>query len=1214
MYQPPITPVILLLLVLGPLITPHPCVEGTRIGYVHTKEPLLSGALGACDPSPNATSCVGGIASVSAFARRAVVDGDVDFVLLVPQIDIASAFTSMHPNNKGVNIDVFSRIHDQCALHNDSRVHMRAYVAEASVMASTKINVRSLRDLVIRPLSATIVPPATSPWRDVVSPVMYVNVNNGAEVSAYDLNSGLRGNSMLPVAAVLHVDDMSRVWTASTALSPLAAGVGGLPSGYEAIGRTSAASVLAETIRTARQVAGLVVLTSDDVAVTPEILLRDMLEYEMLYLDEHRDTSAGTTAYVVPNLLPDVFLLQRPRWGFRNMTQVTINATYTAENGTTMAAVRTVYVGAMGTSTGFMTLDLNETAVTMSVGLARSTAPNPAISGVSLYEFNPKTISNATKDALYFEDQAYLLGLSRVATSFDPVVGQTLEAMPAAYVGPAVYTCFGGECGQSSLVARALQWRFDADIAFINSGGVRGGGWAAGDVHMSDLFGMFPFSNNPCYGRILGLRIYQLFSYALSVSAFTTTYTASGADLLQAAGVRIEYVMDHDVGGIGAKILSFEVFNKTTSQYLPLDRLRYYTFASNDFLCGVHGVYSSMLSGNNAYRGESVIPRISSDTLVTVCADFLTAITPYTPITTNYYVPIPLSAVTSGSRSYLHFPTGAASCTTKQWYDAGVATCKDCPEGMHHSQADVSVCVTVASSLTSTSTALIIGLSVGGGLLLVLLLVLTILCEYRRRSGSRCNGNAPKGGADVAIVFTDIKSSTKLWGAVPMSMGVALDAHHLIIRGVVATHKGYEVKTVGDSFMIAIDDPQRAVDMAIGIQRALHPEDYIDDDPEEISGPTDGDPWNGLRVRIGIHYGPVEVILDEVTKGYDYYGPTVNVAARVEGVTDGGQLCVSEAVSSALSHAHPEYTINPMSKVELRGVKDEVQIHCIVPKGLESRVFETRLLLPGILSSRFTSGPDESDKYSAVHSNLSAVSHVPLNSQTRVIRDTVREAVRALSGDERIDVLERIRKAWRVQLPSNGPFKGITATDKKKKNIHIYTRQSSQQENKPRREGSVGFIRTGSGPPPMVTFPPDDTVSRMSVESDEENDEDVIFRVVAQRMAPRLLKPISHSFHTNSNRNEGSTIEMQEFRTQHNRIRYPSGESRLSIASGVMSASSRRIDTVDAGEFSILSHGGHDATSLRPRGSSLSPPESSGDGALSGSVLAISPTQRWSMY
>ena len=71
------------------------------------------------------------------------------------------------------------------------------------------------------------------------------------------------------------------------------------------------------------------------------------------------------------------------------------------------------------------------------------------------------------------------------------------------------------------------------------------------------------------------------------------------------------------------------------------------------------------------------------------------------------------------------------------------------------------------------------------------------------------------------FLFTDIQDSTKLWGAAPASMSVSLDKHHQVIRECIACHKGYEVKTVGDSFMIACSSSAAAVHIAADIQLRL---------------------------------------------------------------------------------------------------------------------------------------------------------------------------------------------------------------------------------------------------------------------------------------------------------------------------------------------------------------------------------------------------------
>ena len=50
--------------------------------------------------------------------------------------------------------------------------------------------------------------------------------------------------------------------------------------------------------------------------------------------------------------------------------------------------------------------------------------------------------------------------------------------------------------------------------------------------------------------------------------------------------------------------------------------------------------------------------------------------------------------------------------------------------------------------------------------------------------------------------------------------------------------------------------------------------------------------WNGLRVRVAIHYGVGDIIYDPVVKGYDYQGAVVNTATRMLSLCHGGQVCI----------------------------------------------------------------------------------------------------------------------------------------------------------------------------------------------------------------------------------------------------------------------------------------------------------------------------------
>eukprot|EP00669_Euglena_mutabilis_P012395 TRINITY_DN7023_c0_g1_i1.p2 TRINITY_DN7023_c0_g1~~TRINITY_DN7023_c0_g1_i1.p2 ORF type:complete len:270 (+),score=56.47 TRINITY_DN7023_c0_g1_i1:61-810(+) len=92
---------------------------------------------------------------------------------------------------------------------------------------------------------------------------------------------------------------------------------------------------------------------------------------------------------------------------------------------------------------------------------------------------------------------------------------------------------------------------------------------------------------------------------------------------------------------------------------------------------------------------------------------------------------------------------------------------------------------------------------------------------------TRNNLHAPKDASHpFAVVFTDIQSSTGLWGKDPVAMGQCIQSHHLLMRTLIDVHRLYEVKTVGDSFMATTDCAPNAVNFAIDIQVTLFEHDW----------------------------------------------------------------------------------------------------------------------------------------------------------------------------------------------------------------------------------------------------------------------------------------------------------------------------------------------------------------------------------------------------
>ena len=119
-------------------------------------------------------------------------------------------------------------------------------------------------------------------------------------------------------------------------------------------------------------------------------------------------------------------------------------------------------------------------------------------------------------------------------------------------------------------------------------------------------------------------------------------------------------------------------------------------------------------------------------------------------------------------------------------------------------------------------------------------------------------------------------------------MSKALDVHHDVIRSRIDRYNAYEVKTIGDSFMIAVGDADRAVKLVNDIQLSLLNADWpvelaelpstcVNYFPLSRKNRTPRVMFRGLRVRIGVHLGEhsenveeggqLQIMYDKVAKG-----------------------------------------------------------------------------------------------------------------------------------------------------------------------------------------------------------------------------------------------------------------------------------------------------------------------------------------------------------
>jgi len=125
---------------------------------------------------------------------------------------------------------------------------------------------------------------------------------------------------------------------------------------------------------------------------------------------------------------------------------------------------------------------------------------------------------------------------------------------------------------------------------------------------------------------------------------------------------------------------------------------------------------------------------------------------------------------------------------------------------------------------------------------------------------------------ELSILFTDIVESSKSWNNNPKEMISVIEKQSIIIDKWAKENKGFICKTIGDSYMISFNNIKDAIQCAIDIQ-----EDLINN-PIKINN-------SNLKLRIGITFGPVyesTVILQNGIKLIDYFGNTVNSAARLE--------------------------------------------------------------------------------------------------------------------------------------------------------------------------------------------------------------------------------------------------------------------------------------------------------------------------------------------
>jgi len=168
----------------------------------------------------------------------------------------------------------------------------------------------------------------------------------------------------------------------------------------------------------------------------------------------------------------------------------------------------------------------------------------------------------------------------------------------------------------------------------------------------------------------------------------------------------------------------------------------------------------------------------------------------------------------------------------------------------------------------------------------------------------------------LTFLFTDLRGSTELYEQVgDLAAFDLVRSQFQVLNEIVATEAGAVVKTIGDAVMATFPTPDRALAAALRMREAMH-------------RLNDGRNGHDLLLKIGIHEGPcLAVVLND---RQDYFGTTVNIASRVQGLADSRSILATGPVVT-----HPQASsllatsgLSPVpQRRALRGIAEELAVY-----------------------------------------------------------------------------------------------------------------------------------------------------------------------------------------------------------------------------------------------------------------------------------------------
>lgn len=173
-----------------------------------------------------------------------------------------------------------------------------------------------------------------------------------------------------------------------------------------------------------------------------------------------------------------------------------------------------------------------------------------------------------------------------------------------------------------------------------------------------------------------------------------------------------------------------------------------------------------------------------------------------------------------------------------------------------------------------------------------------------------------------------------------------LDQQESLITPIISTHSGRKIKSMGDGLLLEFPNARDAVECAVDLQRSV----------QEYNAQEGVQP---LRIRAGIHLGDVE------ERGADILGDTVNIASRIEPLSEAGGVCLTAQVYDQVHNKVP-YQLERLGPKSLKGIREAVEVYRVVLPWTAGGLPTKRPVLPRLAILPLANiSPDPKDEFFA---------------------------------------------------------------------------------------------------------------------------------------------------------------------------------------------------------------------------------------------------------